>query len=116
MGWQKLVDFIGFIFSWDDILTTKDTMSSTITADFGYAGLKMDDLSAKVDGFFTNLEKTVDEFGTSIKLDEQVGGAEANKDGKVKDAQSPTSTTWASERLKNGGAGCDTTVHFKGTL
>lgn len=114
VGWQKLINFIGFIFRWDDILATKNTISSTITAGFGYAALKMDDISTKVDGFFANMEKTVDQFGTSIKLDKQIGNAESNKDDKVQDAQTSTSSNWASERLKNGGAGSDTTVDFKG--
>ncbi|RBR22926.1 uncharacterized protein FIESC28_04224 [Fusarium coffeatum] len=114
VGWEKLVDFIGFIFSWDDILTTKDTISSTITAGLGYAAIKMDDISAKVDGFFTDLEKTVEQFGESIKLDKKLGGDNDPKDKKVAEAQSSTSTTWASERLKNGGAGTNTTVDYKG--
>lgn len=114
VGWQKLVDFVGFIFNWDDILTTKDTISSTLTAGFGYAALKMDDLATKVDGFFDGLEKTIDEFGKSIKLDKALSDGEKGKDPKVEEAQTSTSTTWASERLKNGGAGSNTTVDFKG--
>ncbi|KAG9758073.1 hypothetical protein KCU73_g4084, partial [Aureobasidium melanogenum] len=114
VGWEKLVDFIGFIFNWDDILATKDTISATITAGFGYAAIKMDDLTAKADGFFTDLEKTVDEFGTKIKLDKKLNEKAGDKDENEDNKTSSTSTTWASERLKNGGAGTKTSADLKG--
>ncbi|KAH0372867.1 hypothetical protein KCU65_g919, partial [Aureobasidium melanogenum] len=114
VGWEKLVDFVGFIFDWDDILATKDTISATITAGFGYAAIKMDDLTAKADGFFIYLENAVDEFGTKIKLDKKLSEGTDKKDDKVDDTSSSTSTGWASERLKNGGAGTNTSTDFQG--
>lgn len=115
MGWQKLVDFIGFIFDWDDILTTKNTISNMLTAGFGYAALKMDDLAEKVDSFFDGVEDTIDKLGSSIMTDKHLT-AEGNgkKGSEVEGAQTSTSTSWASERLKNGGAGSNTTLDVKG--
>ncbi|TXC08244.1 hypothetical protein FocTR4_00004234 [Fusarium oxysporum f. sp. cubense] len=115
VGWQKLVDFIGFMFNWGDILATKNTISSTITAGLGYAATKMDHIQTKVDGFFTALENTVDQFGSSIKLDKQLGGKNLSCDQKVSDALSSTSTTWTSERLRNGGASTSTKADFQGS-
>ncbi|KAF7502179.1 hypothetical protein GJ744_006768 [Endocarpon pusillum] len=115
VGWQKLVDFIGFIFNWGDILTTKDTISQTITAGFGYAANKMDDLAVKVDGFFDRLERIIDQFGDSIKLDKQFSEGEGDRDKEIKASQTSTSSTWASERLKNGGAANDTKLESKGS-
>ncbi len=85
-------------------------------AGFGYAALKMDDLASKADDFFDGLEVIVDQFGTSIKLDKSLSNGENGKDPKVKEAQASTSSTWASERLKNGGAGSNTTVELKGMV
>ncbi|KAF5655281.1 hypothetical protein F25303_689 [Fusarium sp. NRRL 25303] len=116
VGWQKLVDFIGFMFNWRDILATKNTISSTITAGLGYAATKIDGLQTRVDGFLTSLERTVDQFGSSITLDKQLGGENMPSDQKVSDAQSSTATTWASERLRNGGASTSTKADFQGDL
>ncbi|KAK1774877.1 hypothetical protein QBC45DRAFT_489404 [Copromyces sp. CBS 386.78] len=120
LGWEKLVDFVGFVFNWDDILATKDTISNTITAALGYGGSKIDHFSTRVDGFFDDLERTIDNFGTSVKLDKpEIDSATKadtianSSENQIKEAQSATATTWTSERLKNGGAGSETTVDAK---
>lgn len=114
MGWNKLVEFVGFLFNWDDILTTKDTISSLLTAGFGYAAIKIDDITRKVDGFFGQLEETVDKFGNSASPTKELTSGADEKNKEVQEAQGGTSTTWATERLKNGGAGSNTKVKTNG--
>jgi hypothetical protein len=115
VGWNKLVDFVGFIFNWDDIKQTKNSISSTINAGFDYAGIKIDDVAVKVDGFFDGLERTIDQFGDGISAQKKISDKAAeSSDPKSKDAQSSTQTTWAQERLKNGGAGSDSKADLQG--
>lgn len=109
------MDFIGFIFNWDDILATKNSISSTLTAGLGYAGLKIGDLMNGVDEFFDGLENTIDKFGNSIKTDRQLKEAQELQDStKGKKNGGDTSINWAAERLKNGGAGSQTKVNLNG--
>ncbi|KAL1876851.1 hypothetical protein VTK73DRAFT_9153 [Phialemonium thermophilum] len=114
VGWNKLVEFVGFLFDWDDILTTKDTISSLLTAGFGYAAIKIDDITQKVDGFFEQLEETIDKFGNAALPTKEQTAETSDKNKKVQESQSGTSTSWATERLKNGGAGSKTKVKTKG--
>ncbi len=113
VGWNKLVDFIGFIFSWDDIIDTKNTISSLLSAGFEYAAIKVDDLAENVDGFFEGMEKTIDNLGKdslpSKSLTQDDGKKEEEENGK-----SSTSSSWIGERLKNGGAGQSTKIDAKG--
>lgn len=113
VGWNKLVDFIGFIFSWGDIIDTKNTISSLLSAGFEYAAIKVDDLAENVDGFFEGMEKTIDNLGKdnlpSKSLTQDDGKKIEEEDGK-----SSTSSSWIGERLKNGGAGQSTKIDAKG--
>lgn len=100
VGWQKLKDFVGFIFNWEDIKETKNTISTLITASIGAACDKVGDIEKKVDSFFDNLDKKIDQFGP-------VGPQKimANQNGKSQRTESNgTSASWTQERLKNGGA------------
>lgn len=107
VGWQKLKDFVGFVFNWGDIKDTKNTISTLLTASIGAASDKVGDLERSVDGFFDGLEKKIDEFGS-------VGPKKitANQADKASDSESSNSTgaSWAQERLKNGGATTSTEV------
>jgi hypothetical protein len=102
VGWNKLVDFIGFIFSWGDIIDTKNTISSLLSAGFEYAAIKVDDLAENVD----NLGK---DNLPSKSLTQDDGKQKEEEDGK-----SSTSSSWIGERLKNGGAGQSTKIDAKG--
>jgi hypothetical protein len=89
------------LFNWDDIKQTKNTVSTLITASIGAAGDKVGDIEKKVDSFFANLEKKIDTFGAvgpqKITADQR---DKAQKD----ESNNGTSSSWAQERLKNGGA------------
>lgn len=111
---QALIDFIGFLFAWSDILDTKNTISATITAGLGYAGTKVDSLITKSDAFFDDLSRTVDALGDSISTSKRIGTDDADRDSKSKEAESSTTVSWAQERLKNGGAGTQSKADLKG--
>jgi len=77
--------------------------------------MKMDDMVAKVDEVFDTLENTVDQMGNTVSTKQEIK-AETDAKPEVKEAQTSTSTTWASERLKNGGAATETSVDLKGNF
>lgn len=110
VGWQKLKDFVGFIFNWGDIKDTKNTISSLITASIGAGSDKVGDLEKKVDGFFDSLESKIDDFaavGPRISANQKSSGSDDS-------SSNGTGASWAQERLKNGGATSSTQVE-KGT-
>lgn len=47
VGVQRLIDFVGFIFQWGDILDTSDSIVASINAGLGYAQDKVSSLKAK---------------------------------------------------------------------
>lgn len=51
LGIQKLIDFVGFLFSWDDILATKNTISDLLTAGIEFGGMKISTIRQSVDRF-----------------------------------------------------------------
>jgi hypothetical protein len=49
LGWEKLCDFVGFVFSWDDILATKMSIKNMINAGFDFAAFKVESVNDKID-------------------------------------------------------------------
>jgi hypothetical protein len=99
VGWTKLKDFVGFIFNWDDVVETKNTISAVITATIGAVDGWVEEGQEKINGFFETVEKAIRTPGI---LDELLSMSTPD----AADAQQPrcmTSATWALERMKNGG-------------
>ncbi|KAF7870614.1 hypothetical protein EAF04_004358 [Stromatinia cepivora] len=113
IAWDKVVEWIGFIFSWGDILETKDTISSIITAGVDLAADKVSWVEGKVDAFFVSLLADVDSLGVAYdpSKDMNAGSGDNLQDGsQIRGTQESTSYNWASERMKHGGAGTSTEV------
>jgi hypothetical protein len=62
-------------------------------------------MEKKVDGFFADLEKKIDAFGA---VGPKKITASQNDKKKADDSNNGTSSSWAQERLKNGGATSNT--------
>ncbi|KAL9106679.1 MAG: hypothetical protein Q9227_008331 [Pyrenula ochraceoflavens] len=108
VGWQKLKDFVGFLFNWSDIKETKNTISALLTAGIGAAGDKVGDVEKKVDGFFDSIVKQIDSLGTSASAKKIAKSSDSQ--ASKSDSSNGTGATWAQERLKNGGATSSTQV------
>jgi hypothetical protein len=48
LGWEKLVELAGFLFSWQDILDTKDTIKELLNAGLDYAEFKVEGVNEKI--------------------------------------------------------------------
>lgn len=112
-GWDKLVEWVGFIFSWGDILETKDTISSIISAGIELGEMKVGDVTNTIDGFFVSLLNDVDSLMVTSNGGKSLSGSSGssyNGSQTVQDTTSSTKFNWAGERLKNGGAGTSTQI------
>ena len=103
MAWNKVVEFVGFLFNWPDIIQTKDTLSTLITAGLKLAETKVGDARSNADDFFGNLEKKIDGVSnTKISKDVSTNEKENSVGGnEVKGIQSSVAFNWATERAKN---------------
>ncbi|KAK2758180.1 hypothetical protein FQN54_004024 [Arachnomyces sp. PD_36] len=111
VGFEKLIEFIGYLFNWDDILQTKNQVSTLIDAGCDLAAAKAREDASAVDKFFDDLLAKID--GIEIKKDANVSpnsGSDKSQAPAVYDAQHSTSFNWTSERMKNGGLGSSKAV------
>jgi hypothetical protein len=116
IAWDKVVEWIGFIFAWDDILETKNTISSLITAGCDLAANKVGEITTKADNFFASLISDIDNIGVvrdSKELNANSGDGLTSHDI-VSSSQNSTSFNWAGERMKNGGAGTSSQIKSTG--
>ena len=49
VAWEKLKEYVGFLFAWDDILNTKDTVKTIINGFLTYGEAGVGQLENKVD-------------------------------------------------------------------
>lgn len=56
---EKLIEFIGFLFAWDDILTTADSINVYLNAGLSYGVSQIDGLKKVVDTCIENIISTV---------------------------------------------------------
>ncbi|KAH8802584.1 hypothetical protein F5884DRAFT_683783 [Xylogone sp. PMI_703] len=102
LGIDKLIEFAGFLFAWDDIIQTKNTISSLLNTGLDYASSQIINAEAKVDQFFDNLKKLAGTPATSPV--EQMNANSAPSDQTTLASSHNTSVKWTGERYKNGGA------------
>ena len=49
LGWEKLCEFAGFLFSWQDILDTKTSIKGMINSGFDFAAIKIESVNDKIE-------------------------------------------------------------------
>ncbi|NET36140.1 MAG: hypothetical protein F6K19_29630 [Cyanothece sp. SIO1E1] len=59
-GIKKFIEFLQFLFNWDDILDTQRYLVSAINAGFDYATQQVEAVKAPVSAFIDNLQDTVE--------------------------------------------------------
>lgn len=99
-----MIEFIGFIFNWDDIIATKNQISTILTAGCELVANKLGSAADKVDDFFNPLLANIGDVEVTYDVDVSPdSGKEEDASGEVVDANNSTCANWASERMKNGG-------------
>ncbi|KAL9041546.1 MAG: hypothetical protein Q9180_001209 [Flavoplaca navasiana] len=101
VGSNKLCDFIGFLFSWDDIVQTKDAISQLLSANLHLAAEMVEQKRTRVQGLFKAVRQKVGDavYPKGIKTHTDEPGREP----KAKEAISASAFHLTSYRVKNGG-------------
>ncbi|KAL8867094.1 MAG: hypothetical protein Q9174_005883 [Haloplaca sp. 1 TL-2023] len=99
VGWNTLCDFVGFLFNWDDIVQTKNTISQLLSANLDLAAEKVDQKRTEVQGLFKAVRQKVGDavYPKGIKADPD----KSSKDPKVKEATSGSAFHLTSYHMKN---------------
>jgi len=98
-----VVEWVGFIFSWDDIIETKNTISSVLTAGIELGQMKVGDVAKTVDGLFVGLLADVDNLMATVDGTQSLSGNSGSQQSggqSIQDTTSSTKFNWAGERLK----------------
>ncbi|KAL2817704.1 hypothetical protein BDW59DRAFT_165860 [Aspergillus cavernicola] len=101
VGLKALIDFVGFLFNWDDIIATKNQVSALITSGIDLTADKIGLVEDKVKEMLDNVVNNI----RGVDLDKDIK-ASSGKDGSERSLETLLHTTadsWMGERLKNGG-------------
>ncbi|KAL2679041.1 hypothetical protein Neosp_009797 [[Neocosmospora] mangrovei] len=124
IGWDKLCKFVGFMFSWSDVLETKDTVVSLVNAAFDTAANRVEGFNTTIDKYvvhnwlwdslltherslFANIQTTVAKATGATRKPEFMRKVDSKKQAENadnRDLQDSAPGKWAGERMKNGNA------------
>lgn len=103
VGLQKLIEFIGFLFSWGDILDTADSIVAFMNAGLNYAQDQVSGLKAQEQQFMQTLRNSVN----NRQAPETVAAGSESKDSEETDSMNATKNgvgyNWASYQVVYGG-------------
>lgn len=103
VGVQKLIDFVGFLFQWGDILDTSDSIVAFINAGLGYAQDQVSGLKAKEQQFMQTLKDSVN----NRQAPENVAAGTETKDPRETNdmdaAKNSVAYNWVSYQVSCGG-------------
>lgn len=101
IGWEKLCDFVGFLFNWGDIIDTKNTLSGLLTSNLAFVQGKVEAKRAEVRETFKSVRKTV--AGAVYPKKIKASADDNGKNPKAKSATSGSAFNMTSYHMKNGG-------------
>ena len=100
VAFQKLIDFLGFLFNWDDILDTKDSLSAFMIAGLDWCSGKIDETIPKIDKYFGDIKNKIDNTTSSV------GTEDINKTTpESQERQKSVGFNWSKYHFIHGGAG-----------
>lgn len=110
VGIQRLIDFLGFIFSWQDMLTTSDSIVAVINAALDYGQDQIPGLKAQEQAWVRSLRDSVQNriapvaaaTGTETKDPEESASMDATKDG--------VAYNWTSYQVTYGGLASNSAI------
>ncbi|CAO3566975.1 unnamed protein product [Mortierella alpina] len=107
---DKIIQWVGFLFQWEDILSTHNSLVHVINNLFDVALTAFPEMEASVDGWFDNLKKNLPLLKTSDpSLTQTYDPTSASKyaDGTepIIAALNTPGSNWSSYQLEHGGVG-----------
>ena len=119
---DKLIDFLGFLFNWDDVLDTTDSLTALLNAGLDYGERLLEQTEPNVKNWLENLKKMIKSqvtviaaygFGdvgadTKSQQKKQIRRSEQDSEAAVKGG---VAYNWPSYQLTYGGAASSGTVN-----
>ena len=113
---QKLIDYLGFLFSWDDILDTTDSMATILDAGLDYGEHILTQTETDVKSWLQTLKKTIKSrlpvlaqhdfprAGVAGVHQQKTLPIQAADNGDNESVTEGVGCNWASYQLQHGGA------------
>ncbi|GJJ76408.1 hypothetical protein EMPS_08767 [Entomortierella parvispora] len=109
-GIDKIIQWVGFLFGWDDILSTHDSFVNVVNNLFDLAPSAFSEMEASVDGWFGQLKDNLQLLDTkNSSLTSTYDPMSASKikadTGPINAAFNTSGSNWSSYQLEHGGVG-----------
>ncbi|KAJ5175562.1 uncharacterized protein N7482_001439 [Penicillium canariense] len=105
LGWEKLCDVVGFLFSWDDIIETKRTIKGLLNAGLDYAANNIEGVNVKIEDLFSSLQNDIAGLTGIASMEGRKGKlkpSNGSDDKQMTEFQQSPGSKWIGERMKNG--------------
>jgi hypothetical protein len=86
---EEVIQWIGFIFSWDDIINTKNVIKGTIKLQARSILESVDEIKTNIETGFDEMKKAIDEWAGLPPVDKQIDDMCANPEYQNKGLNSP---------------------------
>ncbi|KAK6526111.1 hypothetical protein TWF281_011148 [Arthrobotrys megalospora] len=102
---DKIIEFIGFLFNWTDILDTSDSIVAIITSGLDYGEQKVEDVEALAKSFFeTSKDKIRNALGDlGGNTTAQQAGSEPSTQGNSSPSDTSVAFNWVGYQLEHNG-------------
>ncbi|KAK4695852.1 hypothetical protein P7C71_g1975, partial [Lecanoromycetidae sp. Uapishka_2] len=98
VAFSTLIDFLGFLFAWDDIVNAKDSLSAFLTTGLEWGAEKVDVVIPKVDQLFADITKWIGEPKTDKDVEPIDQGSSSDQT-----RQKSMGYNWSKYHLVHGG-------------
>lgn len=103
VGIKKLIEFVGFLFSWNDIIDTSDSIVAYLNAGLAYGGDQLTKLDEVAKAWIEDLRV---EMGNKVKPDDIPTGTttfDPSATSQTEQIQDGVSYNWSAYQMKHGG-------------
>jgi hypothetical protein len=134
LGWEKLCDFVGFVFDWQDILHTKKAIKDMINSGSDFLAFKVESAKDKIDSyavlilchdyslclhtyrFFGDIDDKVDTIKGLLgsQTAKELISQDVQEDDQMKGYMESPAAKWVGERMRN--ANSEMTAKGTGTF
>ena len=116
VGVQALIDFIGFIFSWDDILTTSDSIVAVINAGLDYGQDQIAGLQAQEAAWIRGLKEDTANRVEPVTAATGSETKDPDETASMDSANNGVGYNWVSYQVTYGGMGTTSAITPASTL
>ncbi|KAH0836030.1 hypothetical protein FOPE_04183 [Fonsecaea pedrosoi] len=100
LGWDKLLDFLGHLFGWDDIKNTSDDIYNLLLGSVDWISDGIHKVEPKVEGFFDNLKGIIKV--PTLTQPASTNQSQSGKSSSSAKASDSPAFNYLTDRMKNG--------------